>query len=107
MAKTLTLAFALLVLVAGGIRCQAQDPLKVGSMYRVVFAVNGGGDITQNMDSSSLYVIRIVAISDSHPNWILIEFPREANRAHNSEQRGQRWINLDYIVALKAVSAGA
>jgi hypothetical protein len=36
---------------------------------------------------------------------VLIEFPREANRSHNSTISDQRWVNLNYVVLLKPYSA--
>ena len=93
-------------LLAGNTYGQDADFLKPGSLYRVVFA-DGGWSATQNMNSASLYVIRVVAVSPSNPNWVLIEFPREANRSHNSNITDQRWINLNYVVLLKPYTASS
>ena len=105
MAKTLMLVLLAWTLLTGNSWCQDTDFIKPGSLYRAVFA-DGGWSATQNMDSSSLYVIRVVAVSHTNPNWILIEFPRDANRSHNSTIRDQRWINLSYVILLKPYSAG-
>jgi hypothetical protein len=105
--KILILALSILVLFTGHSYCDNPDFPKVGSLYRVVFAENGWSS-TQYMDSSLLWVIKVDAISRINPNWILIEFPHDANYnlAHNSQIWGQRWLNLNYVVLLKPVIPG-
>lgn len=104
MAKTLLMALLAWALLTGNSYCQDAGFLKPGSLYRVVFA-DSSWSATQNMDSNSLYVIRVVAVNNSNPNWALIEFPREANRSHNSTISDRRWVNLNYVVLLKPYSA--
>ena len=104
MVKTLMLALLAWAFLTGNSWCQDTGFLKTGALYRAVFA-DGGWSATQNMNSSSLYVIKVVAISSSNPNWVLIEFPREANRSHNGNITDQRWINLNFVVLLKPYTA--
>jgi|HubBroStandDraft_1064217.scaffolds.fasta_scaffold110731_2 hypothetical protein len=105
MNKILTLALSVLVLFTGRSYGQDQDFPQVGALYRAVFA-DKAWSATQYMDSSLLYVIKVDAVSRSNPNWVLIEFPREANRSHPSPMRDQRWINLNYVVLLKPFAPG-
>jgi len=105
MNKILILALSVLVFFIGRSYGQDQDFPKVGALYRVVFA-DKTWSATQYMDSTLLYVIRIEAISRTNPNWVLIEFPREANRSHPTQIRDLRWINLNYVALLKEIPPG-
>ena len=76
------------------------DLLKVGSLYQVTYSYDFRQ--THQMDSTTQYVIKIDAVSKQNSNWILVEYPANANASYSSSLAGKFWINLNYIQQLQA-----
>ncbi len=97
MSKLMMVALCAFLLTAGTAFADS-DLLKTGGTYQAVFSADYRS--VHNMDSNNQYFIKILAISKSDPNWVLISFPPNANPSYSSSLAGQRWLNLNYVIEL-------
>jgi len=101
MPKILLAVLCAFVLSLGTARCADETFLKPDGLYQAWFS-NDYRLTHTSFDPSAAYIIKIDKISPANPNWVLIEFPQQANQSYNSSLAGKRWINLNFISELKA-----
>ncbi len=89
-------------LAAGSAFAAAPDCPVVGAYYRVVFTEDYRA--YYDLDTDNTYIIKVDAISRSHPDFILFEYPPNANQSYSSNLAGRRWVNLHYVMDLVPVS---
>ncbi len=97
MSKLLMVALCAFLLTVGT-ACADSDLLKTGSIYQAVFSADYRG--AHQMDAGGQYFIKIIAMSKTDPNWVLVSFPEKANPSYSSSLAGQRWLNLNYVLEL-------
>lgn len=103
MSKISILALCVFLLSSGisySASSEANDLLKVGSLYQVTYSFDFRQ--THQMDATSQYVIKIDAVSKQNSNWVLVEYPADSNASYTSNLAGKFWINLNYIQQLQA-----
>jgi hypothetical protein len=98
MPKIAMLSLCAFLLTAGAALAAPGFPA-VGAKYQVVFTTAYLD--SHSMDSDIQYVLRVDAVSSDNPNWILIDFPPNANSSYNSNMGGKRWINLNFVIELQ------
>jgi hypothetical protein len=101
MPKFLLVVLSAFALSLGTARCADETFLKPDALYQVWFS-QGYRDTHTSFDPSATYIIKIDKVNAANPNWALIEFPQAANQSYTSSMAGKRWINLNFIVELKA-----
>jgi hypothetical protein len=100
MSKFLLAVLCAFALSLGTARCADETFLKPDALYQVWFA-DSYKNSHSSFDPAATYIIKIDKVNPVNPNWVLIEFPQQANQSYTSSMGGKRWINLNFIVELK------
>jgi hypothetical protein len=97
----LALVFALL-LSTGIARCADSAFLNPDKLYQVYFTQAYLSLHGLSSDPTAQIIIKIDAVNKANPNWVLVEFPQAVNQSYTSSLAGKRWINLNYVLELRA-----